>query len=58
MHQSDCLDVISYHAGLLKCRSVLEKAVDPALREPYQPPVFTTLCFKLAFPLPTDSQAL
>jgi len=46
------LDVIPYHSGLLKCRSVLEKAVDAALLEPHQPLTFTALRFKLAFPLP------
>jgi hypothetical protein len=36
---------------LVKCRSILEKAVDAGLLEPFQSPAFTTLRFKFAFPV-------
>jgi hypothetical protein len=50
MRYADRLDVLPYFAGLLKCRSILEEAVDPRLFEPPLSFAPGALRFKLAFP--------
>jgi hypothetical protein len=50
MRYADRLDVLSYFAGLLKCRSILDEAVDPRLFKPPLSFALGALRFKLAFP--------